>query len=42
MQNYLLTTLYFSQQSLVLQYHHQILMKTDLNNAVGLPIKNVV
>ena len=28
MQNYLLMTLHFSQQSLVLQYHRQILMKT--------------
>ena len=30
MQNFLLTTLHFSQPWLVLQYHHQILVKTYL------------
>ena len=36
MQNVLLTTLHFSQPSLVLQYHHQILVKTKLKWRSGL------
>ena len=36
MQIYLLTTLHFPQQPLVLQHHYQILMKTHLKQHSGI------